>query len=56
MGEHRPYMQKWLSLNNYSFVRIQNSLNNLVRNDTFFTILSQNEDSVANLNTDKRVI
>ena len=30
-------MQKWLPLN-YSFVRIQNSLTNLVRNNKFFTI------------------
>ena len=30
-------MQKWL-LFNYSFVRIQNSLGNLVWDDKFFTI------------------
>ena len=30
-------MQKWLSLN-YSFVRIQNSLTNLIRDNKFFTI------------------
>ena len=30
-------MQKWLPLN-YSFVRIQNSLTNLVRDNKFFTI------------------
>ena len=32
-------MQKWLPLN-YSFVRIQNSLINLVQDNKFFTILS----------------
>ena len=30
-------MQKWLLLN-YSFVRIQNSLTNLVRDNKFFAI------------------
>ena len=30
-------MQKWLPLN-YSLVRIQNSLTNLVRDNKFFTI------------------
>ena len=30
-------MQKWLPVN-YSFVRIQNSLTNLVRDNKFFTI------------------
>ena len=30
-------MQKWLPLN-YSFVRVQNSLTNLVRNKKFVTI------------------
>ena len=30
-------MQKWLPLN-YSFVRIQNNLTNLIRNNKFFTI------------------
>ena len=32
-------MQKWLPLT-YSFVRIQNSLTNLVRDSKFFTIFS----------------
>ena len=42
-------MQKWLPLN-YSFVLIQNSLTNLVRNNKFFTIFClKNEVSEANL-------
>ena len=41
-------MQKWLPLN-YSFVRIQNSLTNLVWDNKFFTIfVSKNEVSEAN--------
>ena len=48
-------MQKWLLLN-YSFVRIQNSLGNLVWDDKFFTIFFlKNEVSEANLNTSKRI-
>ena len=53
---HIDPMQKWLPLN-YSFVRIQNSLTNLVWNNKFFTIfVSKNEVSEGNLNTNKRII
>ena len=47
-------MQKWLPLN-YSFVHIQNSLTNVIRDNKYFTIfVSKNEVSEANLNMNKK--
>ena len=48
--------QKWLPLN-YSFVHIQNSRTNLVRDNKFCTIfVSKTRVSEAILNTNKRII
>ena len=46
-------MQKWLPLN-YSFVHIQNSLTNLVRDNKFFAICLKNEVSEANLKYEQK--
>ena len=49
-------MQKWLPFN-YSFVRIQNSLTNLVRDNKFSTMfVSKTRFCEANLNTNKSII
>ena len=50
-------MQKWLPLN-YSFVRFQNSLTNLVRDNKFliYNFCLKNEVSEAISNTNKTII
>ena len=57
LGGVREFRREWLPLN-YSFVRIQSSLTNLVRDNKFLQVFFffKNKVNEANLNTNKRII